>query len=97
MRVKDLLQQVRDLFRRKPEIPEPLVEWLIRSLENTQAEELSCDDVFSLIDQYAEAHMRGEDAARLMPLLKQHLDICHECCEEYDALVGVLEEETRKR
>jgi hypothetical protein len=97
MRVKELLQQVRDLFRRKPEIPEPLVEWLIRSLENTQEEELSCDDVFALIDQYAEAHMRGEDAARLMPLLKQHLDICHECFEEYDALVDVLEEENRKR
>jgi hypothetical protein len=97
MRVKDLLQQVRDLFRRKPEIPEPLVEWLIRSLENTQEVDLSCDDVFALIDQYAEAHMRGEDITRLMPLLKQHLDICRECCEEYDALVDVLEEKNRQR
>ena len=95
MKVQDLLQRVRDLFRQKPEVPRPLVEWLIRSLENTAEEELSCDEVFALLDQYAESHMRGEDAARLMPMLKQHLDICHECCEEYDALLEVLEEDQK--
>ncbi len=92
MKVPEIIQQLRDLFRHKPEVPQPLVEWLINSLENTREEEVSCDDVFALLDQYAETHVRGEDAARLMPLLKQHLEICRECCEEYDALVDVLEE-----
>jgi len=95
MRVADVIQQFRDLFRRRPEIPRAPIEWMIRSLERTKEEEISCDDVFAMLDQYAESHMRGEDAARSMPLLKQHLDICQECCQEFDALVEVLEEEAK--
>jgi len=97
MKAKDIIQQLRDLFQRKPEVPEPLIEWMISSLEKTREQEFSCDDVFTLLDQYAEANMRGEDAARLMPFIKQHLEICRECCEEYDALVEVLEEKDDKR
>jgi len=93
MKAQNIISQLLDLFRRTPEIPRPLVEWMITSLENTRDEEFSCDDVFALLDQYAELHMQGEDAAKLMPMLKQHLDVCRECCEEYDALVDVLEEE----
>jgi hypothetical protein len=28
----------------------------------------------------------------LMPLIREHLDICPECCEEYEALLNVLNE-----
>jgi hypothetical protein len=28
----------------------------------------------------------------LMPLLREHLDLCSDCCEEYEALMTVLEE-----
>jgi hypothetical protein len=90
MKVTDVLLQLRDLFRRKPEIPRGPIEWMIRSLEHTQVQEISCDDVFALLDQYAEREMQGEDASKLMPLLKQHLDVCQECCEEHDALLSVL-------
>ncbi len=93
MKAKEIIQQLRDLFRHKPEVPRPLIEWMISSLEKTREQEFSCDEVFALLDRYAELHMRGEDAARIMPMLKQHLDICRECCEEYDALVDVLEEQ----
>ena len=92
MKTQKIISQLLDLFRQKPEIPRPLVEWMITSLEKTWEQELSCDDVFALLDQYAELHMRGEDTAELMPMLKQHLDVCRECCEEYDALVDFLEE-----
>jgi len=92
MKAQNIISQLLDLFRRKPEIPRPLIEWMITSLENTRDQEFSCDDVFALLDQYAELHLHGEDAAKLMPMLKQHLDVCRECCEEYDALVDVLEE-----
>ena len=92
MKVTDVLLQLRDLFGRRPEIPRAPIEWMIRSLERTQEQEVSCDDVFALLDQYAERELRGEDASRLMPLLKQHLDICQECCEEHDSLLAVLED-----
>lgn len=92
MKVQDLIQQIRDFFRRTPEeLSDPMIEQLIRSLASSNEEELSCSEVYDLLDQYAESHLRGEDAERLMPLLKEHLDVCHECCDEYEALISAVE------
>ncbi len=75
----------------KPQIPDELIESLIRSLEHTHDEECTCEDVYAVVDEFAESEFRGEDAARLMPLIKQHMELCHNCCEEYEALLDVLE------
>ena len=91
MKVQDLIQQIRDFFRREPKLSDPMIEQLIRSLVNSNEDELSCSEVYALLDQYAESHLRGEDAEQLMPLLKEHLDVCHECCDEYDALLSAVE------
>ena len=63
---------------------------LIRRLDLTQEVEYSCDDVLRLLDQFAEAFLRGEDVQRLMPLVYQHLELCADCREEYEALLKVL-------
>ena len=96
--MNSLTQKMRSLFRREPKakMPDPLIEQLIRSLEVTHEEECDCGEFHSLIDQYAELKIRGEDAARLMPLIKDHLEICHECCEEYEALLDVLESASKQ-
>jgi hypothetical protein len=60
-------------------------------LEQTREDEYSCDEVYQLLDQYAEAVQRGEDPAHLMPLVKYHLDLCVDCHEEYEALLRILE------
>jgi hypothetical protein len=93
MNLNTIAQKIRIFFHRTPEVqlPDPLVEQLIKSLQVTHEEECACDEFHDLMDQYAETDIRGEDAARLMPLLKNHLEICHECCEEYDALLNVLQ------
>ena len=92
MKVQDLIQQIRDFFGHKPEdLSDVMIEQLIRSLMNSNEEELSCSEVYDLLDQYAESHLRGEDAERLMPLLREHLDICDECCDEYEALLSAVE------
>ena len=75
----------------QPELPDQMVHNLIKRLDNTQDEELSCDEVFALVDEYAEASQRGEDVASLKPLIRHHLDMCRECDEEYQALLRVLE------
>jgi len=72
-------------------MPEEVVPRLIRRLEKTREDELSCDEVFELIDQYAEANLPEEDSQRLKPLIRHHLDMCRECDEEYEALLRVLE------
>jgi hypothetical protein len=93
MKIHDFMQRIRALFhQQETQIPDELIQSLIRSLEEEDREEsCSCDEVFAVVDQYAELELRGEDAARLMPLLKKHMDGCHDCCEEYEALLDILQ------
>jgi hypothetical protein len=98
MNLNTLTQKFLNFFRREPEtqLSDSLVEQLVKSLQITHEEECACDEFHDLIDQYAETNIRGEDAARLMPLIKDHLEMCHECCEEYEALLDVLEAAVEK-
>lgn len=64
---------------------------LLQMLEQTDEAEIPCDEVFALLDQYVEAELRGEDAVRLLPLVKKHLDRCQDCHEEYAALLTVIQ------
>jgi hypothetical protein len=66
------------------------VQKLVRELEHTRDAEYTCDEVLRLLDQFAEATLRGEDAARLMPLVQHHLDNCVDCREEFEALMRIL-------
>ena len=59
-------------------------------LSNTRDVELTCDEVFALLDQFAELAARGEDVAQLMPLIQQHLDMCEDCREEYKVLEKII-------
>jgi predicted component of type VI protein secretion system len=59
-------------------------------LSHTQEQELTCDEVYALLDQFAELAARGEDVAALMPLVKQHLDMCPDCQEEYRVLEKIV-------
>lgn len=64
---------------------------LVKMVAITEDEELSCDEVFELLDQYAEMALRGEDVSAFMPQVKHHLDLCGECNEEYEALLKMLQ------
>ena len=73
------------------QLPDQVVQGFLRVLEQVRLEDMPCSQVFALLDQYVEREVRGEAAARLMPLLREHLDICPNCCEEYEALLRALE------
>ena len=60
---------------------------LIRYLENCDE---GCDEAFRALDQYAEIEIRKEDAARLLPVVHDHLETCTQCCDAYEALLDVL-------
>jgi uncharacterized protein YdiU (UPF0061 family) len=87
MKLKDWLKQFGRGKSTEQEISDASVLDLIRYLENS---ELDCEQVFNALDQYAEIEVRKEDAARLMPLVHTHLEMCSECCDEYEALLDVL-------
>ncbi len=63
---------------------------LLALAEAAKEEELSCDEVYALVDQYAECVARGEDAAALMPLVREHLERCAGCQEEVEALLRMM-------
>ena len=59
--------------------------WL-RNIQATQDEEISCSQCFDQVSTFVEVELRGEDAAAQMPKLRQHLDQCAACREEYETL-----------
>jgi hypothetical protein len=67
-----------------------LAQKLMKMIFQTEEVELTCDDVFVLIDQFTEMALKGESVAHLMPLVQHHLEICPECREEYEALRQVV-------
>jgi hypothetical protein len=91
MNIRELIQRVRKRLKPQEEIPNEAVLGFLRVLENVRAEELSCAEIYNKLDEYVECEMDCKDAAHVMPLIHEHLDICHECCEEYEALLDVVE------
>ena len=63
---------------------------LVAILEKTRDVELPCDQVHDLVAQFAEMDLRGEDTARLLPLVHQHLEMCTDCRDEFEALIRIL-------
>ena len=59
--------------------------WL-QNIYHTQDEEISCTVCFERISGYVEVEMSGEDPAARMPQVRQHLDQCTACREEYEIL-----------
>ena len=96
MKLKDWLKQIGRGTRQgssAPPMNDADVVGLIRYLET---HELDCEQVFEALDRYAEAEVRHEDAAHLMPLMREHLNMCHDCCDEYEALLDVLAKQSKQ-
>jgi hypothetical protein len=91
MKTPHFIQKIVQILRGEPELSDAALYRLVSRLEATREDELSCDEVFALVDDYAEACQRGKDVAHLKPLIRRHLDMCRECEEEYEALLRVLE------
>ena len=67
--------------------------WL-KNIYETREEEISCSECFDLAAGYVDLEITGQDAAVRMPELKQHLDQCRACRDEYETLrdLRILEE-----
>jgi hypothetical protein len=87
--MKKILAWLQRLFGKSPQEVE--VKTALAMMAMTHEQELSCDEVHALIDQFAEMQMRGENPARLFPLVQRHLDMCPECREEFEALLAALQ------
>lgn len=100
MKLSELLKQLLGWLRSNraqsnggPSSPEAreALKAMLRKISRTQEIELTCGEVFDLLDQYAEMVANGVDAAEIMPLVQQHLEMCADCREEFEALLRVLQ------
>jgi hypothetical protein len=85
----------RRIFKRKGGKSSPaqmgMPQQLLKAVQQTEEVEYSCDDVYRLMDQYVEMVRRGEDTAKLMPLVEHHLKMCGDCREEVEALLRIMD------
>ncbi len=92
MNLKALIRSVRKRVPPREELSTEAVLGFLRVLENVDKEEITCDELYAKLDEYVEREVDQKDAAKIMPLMRDHLDICPECCDEYEALLHVVQE-----
>jgi UDP-N-acetylmuramyl tripeptide synthase len=97
MNIRAVIQKIKKSFSHQEELPTEAVLGFLHVLESVQEEGCSCDEVFTKIDEYVEREVDKKDAEDLMPLVREHLDLCPDCCEEYEALLDVLEKTSKKQ
>ncbi len=78
--------------RQNPQSPAtpPLAARILGMLAATEEEEIGCDEVFDLLDRFVDLKAAGEDPSAYLPLVGQHLKICPDCREEYEALLSMV-------
>lgn len=58
----------------------------VKRIRDTEAEEINCSACLDQVSQYVDIELIRGDAAEQMPRVKQHLDQCGVCFEEYQLL-----------
>lgn len=91
MNIKTLLHKIQQTFHPQEELQDEAVIKFLQVLENARAEEMTCSELYSHLDEFVEREVSSKDAEKVAPLIREHLDLCSECCEEYEALLAVIE------
>jgi len=94
----DIRKLLASFWRRKPAPSSPPgmtslphMRAMLTMVAQTQEQELGCDEVYALLDVFADRVSRGEDVATLMPLVHHHLQMCPDCREEFEALMRAVD------
>jgi len=96
MNLKEFIQKIRGKISPPEQLTNEAVLGFLRVLETVETEEITCDELYEKLDLYVEREVDKKDAARLMPLMREHLDTCQDCCEEYEALLHIVKETDKK-
>jgi hypothetical protein len=63
---------------------------LFEALLATRDVEIGCDDCLMQVASYCETELAGKEIPEALRLVREHLEICAECHEEYQALLAAL-------
>ena len=96
MKIPDIIKRIRSSLGLQKKLPKETVIGIIHVLETMPDEEINCEELFARLDEYVDREVDQKDAAQIMPIIREHLDVCPECCEEYEALLEVLNKSTKE-
>lgn len=68
------------------------VQVLVGLIATTQSDQISCDNCFGQIGEFAEMALEGRELSEGMQLIQRHLEQCPCCKDEYEALLDALRE-----
>ncbi|KXK13339.1 MAG: hypothetical protein UZ14_CFX002001755 [Chloroflexi bacterium OLB14] len=91
MKFKDLLYKIFNKPAPHLEMTDDVVFKFIQVLEQARADELDCQGVYARLDEFVEHEVHGKDVEKIAPLIREHLDMCSDCYDEYEALLRVIE------
>lgn len=68
------------------------IDELIKTVSLTRADELTCDDCLHDLAEFVEQSLAGKSISESLQAVEDHLAICGECQEEYEALLTALKQ-----
>ena len=63
---------------------------IVREIVATRTDEMDCPECHAHLDRYADLLLDGANAYAVMPRLREHLEHCAHCQEEFEALLEAL-------
>ena len=66
---------------------------MIERLLGPTGPEVSCEECFEHLDEYVELELAGDDADARVPGMREHLEGCPACHEDFESLLALLRAE----
>lgn len=63
---------------------------LLRLVGLTRDEEANCEQCLALVAEFADLELAGRSVPEGLEVVRQHLSVCTECRDEYEALHQAL-------
>jgi DNA-binding transcriptional MerR regulator len=97
MNIKTIIQNIKGKISPQEQLQDEVVIRFLKILDRVREEEMSCEEMYEQLDEFVEQEVQSKQASStLMPLIQEHLDMCPDCCDEYEALLTVLENTKEK-
>lgn len=68
---------------------------VLRRLLGPHGPELTCEQCFELLDEYAELEHANRAADEVIRGMRAHLEGCSACSEEHDSLLALLQSDSQ--
>ena len=91
MNIKTIIKNIKDKISPQEQLQDEVVIRFLKVLDRVREEEMSCEEMYHQLDEFVEQEVQSHEAGKIMPLIQEHLEMCHECCDEYEALLTILE------